>query len=213
MRWLAGNIDFEVLFRFLERKLGKELQAGVTVVFHKKYGNTQGLKFFLLLFLSRKRREEKRGFMFKDIQPGHLILAVSILAWACAQGLKVLIVLITEGRFDKERILGGGGMPSSHSAFVCACAASIARLCGTGSPSFALATALAVIVMYDASHVRQAAGKQAKVLNYMMEHWDDKPEFFAENLKELLGHTPLQVFFGALLGLFLGWFVPMLWGY
>lgn len=150
--------------------------------------------------------------MLKDIQAGHLILALGALAWAIAQGLKVLIVYITEGKFDRERILGGGGMPSSHSAFVCACAASIARLYGTGSPYFALATALALIVMYDASNVRQAAGKQAKVLNYMMEHWDDKPEFFAENLKELLGHTPLQVFFGALLGIVLGWFVPILLG-
>lgn len=150
--------------------------------------------------------------MFEDIQAGHLILALSALAWAVAQGLKVLIVYIMEGKFDRERIFGGGGMPSSHSAFVCACAASIARLCGTGSPYFALATAMALIVMYDASNVRQAAGKQARVLNYMMEHWDDKPEFFMENLKEMLGHTPLQVFFGALLGIVLGWFVPILLG-
>ena len=146
-----------------------------------------------------------------ELQPGPLIVGLSIFAWAMAQILKVLIIFVTEGRFDKERALGSGGMPSSHSAFVCACAASVAQLCGTGSPYFALAASLAAIVMYDASHVRHAAGKQAKILNYMMEHWGDiKPEFFSENLKELLGHTPLQVFFGALLGLFIGVVGPLL---
>lgn len=151
--------------------------------------------------------------MWVEIQEGHLILALGAMAWAIAQLLKVLLVYIVEGRFVRERILGGGGMPSSHSAFVCAIAASIARIYGTGSPYFALSVALALIVMYDASNVRQAAGKQARVLNYMMEHWDDKPEFFAENLKELLGHTPLQVFFGAVLGICMGWFIPMLVGW
>ena len=96
-------------------------------------------------------------------------------------------------------------MPSSHSAFVCACAAAICRLYGPSSGLFAVAAVVAVVVMYDASNVRRAAGKQAKVLNYMMKHWADiKPEFFAENLKELLGHTPLQVFFGAILGIAVG---------
>lgn len=96
-------------------------------------------------------------------------------------------------------------MPSSHSAFVCACASATGNLYGWSSPIFALAAVLAIVVMYDAANVRKAAGEQAKILNYMMEHWMEmKPELFGKELKEFLGHTPVQVIAGAVLGIAIG---------
>ena len=141
-----------------------------------------------------------------DFLTGNLILNLSIVAWAIAQILKIIVVLVREHRWDWRHILSSGGMPSSHSAFVCACAASVAYLYGWSSPLFAIAAVLAIVVMYDASNVRRAAGEQAKILNYIMDHWNQmKPAMFGKELKELLGHTPLQVLMGALLGIAVGW--------
>ncbi|MEA4955592.1 MAG: divergent PAP2 family protein [Pseudoflavonifractor sp.] len=143
---------------------------------------------------------------FVNFFTGNLILNLAILAWAVAQILKFIVVMITEGRMNWRYMLSSGGMPSSHSSFVCACASSVAYLYGWSSPLFAIATVVAVVVMYDASNVRRAAGEQAKVLNYIMGHWTQmKPEMFGQELKELLGHTPLQVLMGALLGTGMGW--------
>ncbi len=140
-----------------------------------------------------------------DLLTGNLILNLSILAWAVAQALKVVVVLVQRHKLDWRFILSGGGMPSSHSAFVCACAASTGNLYGWSTPLFAVAVVLAVVVMYDAANVRRAAGQQARILNYIMDHWNEMPpELFGQKLKELLGHTPLQVFFGALLGIAIG---------
>ena len=141
-----------------------------------------------------------------DFLTGNLILNLSIVAWAIAQILKIIVVLVREHRWDWRHILSSGGMPSSHSAFVCACASSVAYLYGWSSPLFAIAAVLAIVVMYDASNVRRAAGEQAKILNYIMDHWNQmKPAMFGKELKELLGHTPLQVLMGALLGIAVGW--------
>ncbi len=142
-----------------------------------------------------------------DFLTGNLILNLSIFSWMLAQVLKFLVNLVTEGTRDWGYLLTSGGMPSSHSATVCACASSVAYLYGWSSPLFAIAAILAVVVMYDAFNVRREAGEQAKVLNYMMEHWDQiKPaDIFGKDLKELLGHTPLQVVMGALLGIAVGW--------
>jgi len=102
-------------------------------------------------------------------------------------------------------LFGAGGMPSSHSAFVTALAVTAARYCGLGSSEFALAAAFAIVVMYDAAGVRRAAGEQAKIINYMMDHWSETtPERFHKELKELLGHTPVEVIAGALLGTLIG---------
>ena len=96
-------------------------------------------------------------------------------------------------------------MPSCHSATVCSLATSTGIQFGVGSFEFAIATIFAIVVMYDAANVRHAAGEQAKILNYIMEHWTQmRPAIFGKELKELLGHTPLQVFFGALLGIAIG---------
>lgn len=135
----------------------------------------------------------------------NLVLLLAVIGWASAQILKVIVVLICEHKLDMRYILSSGGMPSSHSATVCACAASTAMVAGVDSVAFAISAVMAFIVMYDAANVRKETGEQAKILNYMMENWNEiKPEMFSKELKELIGHTPLQVFCGALLGIFIG---------
>ena len=133
------------------------------------------------------------------------VLLLSAIAWAVAQVLKVIVVLVVKKKLDIHYILSGGGMPSSHSATVCACATSTGILVGLQSPAFGIATIMAFIVMYDAANVRKETGELAKILNYRMEHWTEmKPELFGKELKELIGHTPIQVFAGAILGILIG---------
>lgn len=136
---------------------------------------------------------------------GNRILNAGISAWIIAQALKVIFILLFKKKWDFHRFFGSGGMPSSHSASVIAIAASTWKVCGTASPEFGIAVALALIVMNDAIGVRRAAGEQAKVLNYMKDNWGNTtPELFAKDLKELLGHTPIEVLAGAALGLGIG---------
>ena len=133
------------------------------------------------------------------------IIDMAFLAWLIAQVLKIFIELALYHKINWIRIWESGGMPSSHSSCVVACATAVGKLYGVSSPIFAVATVLAMIVMYDAMNVRRTAGEMAKIVNYMMENWSDmKPEMFGKKLKELLGHTPTQVFFGALLVIFIG---------
>lgn len=129
------------------------------------------------------------------------VLLCAILAWVVAQCLKVLWILFREHKLDLKRILGAGGMPSSHSAFVSAMATAVGLTEGFQTAVFAIAFVLAFIVMYDASGVRKAAGEQAKVLNTMQEQLsEDAPVY----LKELLGHTRIEVIVGCLLGIAIG---------
>ncbi len=128
------------------------------------------------------------------------IIVTSIIAWFLAQFFKVILVLIRDRRFDLERFIGSGGMPSAHSAFVVSLSVSVGITEGFGSAVFAVSMVLALIVMYDATGIRRAAGEQAKLLNQIVEKWGRK-EFPDIELKELLGHTPYQVFMGALLGI------------
>ena len=133
------------------------------------------------------------------------VLLIAVSAWAIAQVMKLLISIAVYRKFDINYLVTGGGMPSSHSALVCATAVSCAISAGFDSPVFAVAAVLAFIVMYDAAHVRRETGEQAKVLNYIMRSWADmRPEEFEEELKELVGHTPLQVAAGATLGIAVG---------
>ena len=133
------------------------------------------------------------------------ILLIAISAWAVAQGLKLLITTAVYRKFDISYLTSGGGMPSSHSALVCAAAAACGMRVGFDSPVFAVAAVLAFIVMYDAAHVRRETGEQAKVLNYIIHNWGEfKPENFERDFKELIGHTPLQVAVGAVLGASVG---------
>lgn len=129
------------------------------------------------------------------------ILIVAFTAWFIAQILKIFFVYIDEKRFDFTRIVGSGGMPSSHSSFVTALTVSIGRECGFDSSQFAISTVLAFIVMYDAAGVRRAAGKQAKILNTIIKDMHETGTVKEEKLKELIGHTPVEVLAGALVGI------------
>ncbi len=130
------------------------------------------------------------------------ILVISLLACFTAQGLKVIIELIRDRTVNFRYLVSTGGMPSAHSALVGALAAGIGQSMGWSSPDFAIACLFAVIVMYDAAGVRQAAGKQAKLLNQITEElFQEEHNFNEEKLKELLGHTPFQVLVGLILGI------------
>jgi len=134
------------------------------------------------------------------------IMWVSLLAWVLAQVAKIVINFSFERKWDFHLLISSGSFPSSHTAIVSALAISVGKSEGWDSPLFAIAVALAVIVMYDAAGVRRAAGNQARVINYMVEwlraHQGDRLVFNLEEkrLKELIGHTPFEVFGGALLG-------------
>jgi len=133
------------------------------------------------------------------------ILKITLFAWAIAQFLKVLIVLWTQKKWDFTRLVGAGGMPSSHSALVTSLSTGIGRDFGFDSGEFALALTIALVVMYDAAGVRRAAGKQAEVLNQILDDlYHHRTEFNSERLKELLGHTPVEVLAGAILGIVIG---------
>ena len=135
------------------------------------------------------------------------VLLAAVTGWFTAQFLKVLLVLIMEKRFDAERIFGSGGMPSSHSATVCALCAAGAGAYGLGSFQFAISFVFAFIVMYDACHVRLETGKQAvaiKELQDVIRKLGEHALSPADTLKELVGHTFPQVIVGALLGIGIG---------
>ena len=125
-----------------------------------------------------------------------------LFAWLFSCVLKGILVCIREKRLDMTRFMGPGGMPSSHSTIVTSLATCIGIHDGFDSTSFVICCALALVVMYDASGIRRAAGQQAKILNKIVEEWEHAD--FAhtdQRLKELLGHTPKEVFVGAILGI------------
>lgn len=131
------------------------------------------------------------------------ILVIPVISWALAQLLKTLIHTLVNKGFTAERLVGGGGMPSAHSATVCALSTTTALVYSVGSFEFAVATVFAVVTMYDAMGVRRETGRQGEALNDLLEafnkitHERVGPE---KALKELIGHTPLQVLLGAALG-------------
>ena len=132
------------------------------------------------------------------------ILLAGILSWFVAQVIKTILYAVINKELDMTRLMGDGGMPSAHSATVTAVAAMTGLLCGFGSPLFALACILAIIVMHDAMGVRLETGKQAKLLNEMVTLLEalGQPKLSMEKkLKEFVGHTPSQVMAGMLLGI------------
>jgi uncharacterized protein len=134
------------------------------------------------------------------------ILLVAVAACLIAQVLKLIIDLIQNGKFSAKVLTTTGGMPSAHSALVTALATGVGGSLGWQSAEFAIATIFAIIVMYDAAGVRQAAGKQARILNQMVEElFSEDHKFNEEKLKELLGHTPVQVIAGSILGIVITW--------
>jgi len=165
-----------------------------------------------------------------SIITSNYVINVGLISWFAAQVIKTLLAFALTKKLNLERMIGSGGMPSSHSALVCSIALAVAKRCGYSSVEFALALALAVIVMYDAMGVRRAAGEQAKTINKMIFSFkdfdkmlsqindemeeefgheiiedDDSQKVFElaeqKRLKEFLGHTPLEVLGGALLGI------------
>lgn len=149
-----------------------------------------------------------------DILHWNYILTVSIVGWLVAQVLKTVINCILIGRFEIERMWGDGGMPSAHSATVCAMAVAAARYSGTESAIFGVACVVAIITMHDAMGVRRETGEQAKILNKMIQNWMDlgaqsAPILADRKLKEMVGHTPIQVISGAILGFAVGFLFPM----
>lgn len=136
---------------------------------------------------------------------GNRVIQAAALAWAVAQALKVMLTLAISRRFDKSRVLGSGGMPSSHSAMACAMLMTIGYREGFSSSIFALAFCFSGVVMYDAAGVRRSTGRNAAVINQLMDMLSGNGYTFDEKrLKELVGHTPIQVLAGALLGMLIG---------
>lgn len=131
------------------------------------------------------------------------ILMVCITAWFLAQLIKVCLTFIFEKKIDLSRFVGSGGMPSSHSSFVTSLATGVGRLNGYESTEFAISLIFALIVMYDAAGVRRAVGRQAKIINKIIEdiHEHKTGVFSGGRLKELVGHTPVEVFWGGILGI------------
>ena len=136
---------------------------------------------------------------------GNAVIDCALLAWFLAQLIKVILELVLMRRFDVTRFVSSGGMPSSHSAMVVAATAAIGKLYGTDGAAFALAAVLSAVVMYDACNVRRSAGDTARLVNQLLAHVEKlTAEDFADDLKIIMGHTPLQVAAGAILGLAIG---------
>lgn len=139
------------------------------------------------------------------------ILIVSLSCWFVAQVVKTIIYAIVNKTIRIERMIGDGGMPSCHSATVCGLVTATGIIEGVSSPLFAISFILAVIVMHDAMGVRLETGKQAKIINDILQEFRDRgmalkamsPE---ERLKEFVGHTGIQVFVGAIIGIIVALF-------
>lgn len=141
--------------------------------------------------------------IFYDIIQNKCIY-VPVLLWFFIQVFKVITDLVINRKFNVKRIMGAGGMPSSHSAVVTSLAICIGKEYGFDSGVFALSVIMAFVVMYDAAGIRRAAGKQARILNKILETPGLTTVEVQEKLIEALGHTPVQVFVGAVLGLIIG---------
>lgn len=159
----------------------------------------------------------------------NVVLLTAGVSWLVAQVLKTILYAVKYKTFRIERIWGAGGMPSSHSAFVCSLAMATVRMCGVNSVEAALAMSFAFIVMYDACGVRREAGQHAREINRLrkvvdklddeiIEKLDEEVDIETESarteedfkeLKEFLGHTPIQVMCGALLGILIGFVFPL----
>ena len=129
---------------------------------------------------------------------------IPLVAWAIAQGTKVLRDSVRRRRLYLRGLTEMGGMPSSHSAIVMGLTTGIGRIDGLASPLFAIALIFSFVVMYDAAGVRRAAGRQAAILNRLVEDLVAMRGIREERLRELLGHTPVEVIVGAALGILVG---------
>jgi acid phosphatase family membrane protein YuiD len=138
---------------------------------------------------------------FIDEILGNYALWIALCAWFVAQVLKIITELLRKRRLDLRLLISSGGMPSSHSSFVTAVTTVIGLTEGFDSPIFALGAIVSLIVMYDASGVRRAAGRQAKVINDLLASIENTGIKLDKKLKEMLGHTPVEVAAGGILGI------------
>ena len=135
------------------------------------------------------------------------ILIAALVAWAIAQAIKAILYTIVNREFKFERLVGSGDMPSSHAATVCALTTAVAMQFGLGSFEFAISFVLSSVVLHDARGVRQEAGKQAVTITAIVDHLLKEGKILELpnwELKELIGHTPLQVLIGSIMGIGIG---------
>lgn len=137
------------------------------------------------------------SYLFKNT-----VLVAALLSFFSAQILKLLIYYIQNKKLDLSMFMMTGSMPSSHAAIVTSLVVGFYMDSGFNTPAFTLAAVLAIIVMHDAANVRMSVGKQAQILNRIVLEMLKERQFKAEKIKEVLGHTPLEVFVGALIGVF-----------
>jgi len=141
------------------------------------------------------------------------VLISALLAWSGAQSFKLAIDYARTRSWDWSLLLRAGGMPSSHSALITATAHSIGLNSGFDTPLFAMSVAMAMIVIYDATGIRRQAGQHAKIINAIIKDFiEGHPARSQEKLREVLGHSPLEAFIGAVLGIVIAQIVYMLWG-
>ena len=131
-------------------------------------------------------------------------LLAPLVAWSIAQAAKVIYTSVRQKRLNLRVLAETGGMPSSHSAIVMGLTASVGKYSGLSSAAFAIALIFSFVVMYDAAGLRRAAGRQAEILNRLVEDLVHMRGVQEQKLRELLGHTPVEVLVGAVLGLAVG---------
>ena len=141
--------------------------------------------------------------IFKQIVTNKCLI-IPLCVWFFIQIFKFLTDFVVNKKINLKRLMGAGGMPSSHSAVVCSLSSSVGKIYGFDSGIFAIAIIMAFVVMYDAAGVRRAAGKQASILNKIIETAGLSTIQVQEKLVEVLGHTPVQVFVGAIIGFVVG---------
>lgn len=132
------------------------------------------------------------------------ILVSAVTAWLIAQVLKIAVNLSLLRKLNFQLLFSSGGFPSSHSATVSALTLGIGKYYGWDSPIFAVSAVYGMVVLYDAAGVRRAAGKQAEVLNKLVERLSQGSDLVQDRLKELIGHTPFEVFGGVIVGIIVG---------
>jgi uncharacterized protein len=135
------------------------------------------------------------------------VLITALVAWGLAQLIKVPLEYVRHKTWDWALLLRAGGMPSSHSALVAACAHSTGLIYGFDSPIFALAAVIAMVVIYDATGIRRQAGKHAEIINTMMRDLAHGHPLREEQLREVLGHTPLEAVGGTIFGVVIAQFL------
>ncbi|KXG76808.1 divergent PAP2 family protein [Thermotalea metallivorans] len=139
--------------------------------------------------------------LFLEQMAKNQVFIVALVSWFVAQTLKVIYTLIKDKKLNLYRFVGSGGMPSSHSSLVMGLSTAVGLKSGWDSIPYAIALSFALIIMYDASGVRRAVGKQAIILNKIIEDRHHHKPIGEQRLKELIGHTPFEVFAGAILGI------------